>query len=122
MNKSGSPVFIITSTTMVKIDMIRRNSVHTAKTINEKVTGDDHFDHRVVMASLKVLASYAAGLRPKFNLNWFVSYVKIGKCRDSIMLTNYEVRNVRIIYMFTIIAVADELINIHRRLYSFRPS
>ena len=99
MNTSGSPVFIITSTTMVKIDMIRRNSVHTAKTINEKVTGDDHFDHRFVMASLKVLASYyVARLTPKFNSNWFVSYVKIGKRGDSIVLTNYEVRNVRIIY------------------------
>ncbi len=122
MNTSGSPVFMITSTTMVKIDMIRCNFMHFAKTIDEKVTGDDHFDHRVVMVSLEDLSSYVAGLTPELNLNWFVSYVKIGKRGESIVLTNYEVRHVRNIHMFTIIAVADELINIHRRLYSFRRS
>ena len=74
------------------------------------------------MVSLEDLSSYVAGLTPELNLNWFVSYVKIGKRGESIVLTNYEVRHVRNIHMFTIIAVADELINIHRRLYSFRRS
>ena len=122
MSKSGPLVFISTSTTIVEIDMIHRNFVHFGKKINEKVTGDAQDNHHVVMESLDVLSSYVARLTPKFNSNWFVSYVKIGKRGDSIVLTNNEVRNVRIIYMFTIIAVADELINIHRRLYSFRPS
>jgi hypothetical protein len=122
MSKSGPLVFISTSTTIVEIDMIRRNFMHFGKKINEKVTGDAQDNHHVVMESLDVLSSYVAGLTPELNLNWFVSYVKIRKRGESIVLTNYKVRNVRIIYLYTIIAVADELINIYCRLYSFRQS
>ncbi len=67
------------------------------------------------MESLDGLSGYIAGLTPELNSRWFISYVKIGMHGESIMLTNYGVRNVRIIYLYTIIAVADELINIHRR-------
>jgi hypothetical protein len=38
MSKSGLPKVIITSTTMVEIDMIHRNFMHLAGRINEKVT------------------------------------------------------------------------------------
>jgi hypothetical protein len=66
MSKSGPPVFISTSTTIVEIDMIHRNFVHFGKKINEKVTGDAQDNHHVVMESLDVLSSYVA--RAQFEL------------------------------------------------------
>ena len=103
MNKSGIPVVIINSTAMVEINLIRRNLVHLAGKINEKITGDVPYDNALVMKSLGVLLSYITALSPKLNSNWFVSYVKIGRHGETTFLTDYKVRNVSIILLYTFV-------------------
>jgi hypothetical protein len=103
MNESGLPVVIITSTTMVEINLIRRNFVHLAGKINKKITGDAPYNNALVMKSLRGLSSYIAGLTPRLNSNWFMSYVKIGRHGEMTFLTDYKVRNVSIILLYTFV-------------------